>query len=1084
MASSSDDEEASNSLRYEHLCRDLNMDEDTSSEAWSSYQRISTNYTLEGDSLHWLACALYVACRRSVVPTVDSSGTVEGNCVSLTRLLRAAKLSLIQFFSKMKKWLDMSNAAGDFRKKIELLERNFHVSTVIFKKYEPIFLEIFKDPREENAKTQRGRKSRKQPCSVGDVFAFCWTLYIQAKGNFPAISDDLVNSYHLLLCCLDFLFSNALYTRNRRDLLSPNFEGLPPDFGNRDFKPPAYVPCVVERLCNKHQGIILEAIGIKQHHWKPFIKQLFEKKTLKGNEENLTGVLDQGNFDQNCKSLNKEYEEYVLSVGDFDERIFLDEEAHEEIGTPAKVYSFTEVDEQQRMGLRRNLQEHFTRTRSLAPSTPLTGRRYLKEKDPKITPVSTATQSVSRLQALLSGLKAGPSDRLLKIFQQCSRNPQEAIENRVEILGETFLKEYVQPSPDRPKSPCSTREFALKRLKLAEILYYKVLESITLMEQRRLQGHLDLVSLLEQGSFHCSLMACCLEIVIFSYNSQRTFPWMIEIFDISPYHFYKIIEVFIKAEDGLSRDVVKHLNHIEEQILECLAWNHDSPLWASIHELGAVPSCEEVSLPTQTEAVHSTQNLLASPIVHPRVQRICGEESATRRVLQTPSSPTVHEVFSSPVTPSSGARRNLMANFGSSPPAQNSTAVTLSPTTRQAARNAPTLIITPAAASGGYIVNGVTAQAVVLPSTSTTVQVTSPQAGSALAPSAAITSPTSSPIRASSAPATPKGKSTTPSKPKKIGSLALFFRKLYHLASVRLRDLCAKLDVQEDLRLKMWTCFEHTLMHMTELMKDRHIDQILMCSIYVMGKVTNSDLSFQNIMKCYRTQPQAVSHVYRSVLLRGRRGTPLGSSGSDGGKGIKGDAGSSAPSSPVHSSNSARASPVRSSSTVPSTPPPTSVSGSSSTENSPDIDGERGDLIEFYNKVFIKRVKNFALRFSTGDRALDSPPLSPLPVMKNQAHSPRRKVSSRHSVYISPHKNGFSMTPTTKMLYCFKESSAEKLRDINQMLKQGSGETTRKRALLQDDKNSQPPNKRSSSEEVLQRKLTSMLEERQASASR
>ena len=44
--------------------------------------------------------------------------------------------------------------------------------------------------------------------------------------------------------------------------------------------------------------------------------------------------------------------------------------------------------------------------------------------------------------------------------------------------------------------------------------------------------------------------------------SFRTFPWMIEIFDISPYHFYKIIEVFIKAEDGLSRDVVKHLNHV------------------------------------------------------------------------------------------------------------------------------------------------------------------------------------------------------------------------------------------------------------------------------------------------------------------------------------------------------------------------------------------------------------------------------------------------------------------------------------------------------------------------------------------
>lgn len=88
------------------------------------------------------------------------------------------------------------------------------------------------------------------------------------------------------------------------------------------------------------------------------------------------------------------------------------------------------------------------------------------------------------------------------------------------------------------------------------------------------------------------------------------------------------------------------------------------------------------------------------------------------------------------------------------------------------------MIITPApGSSGGYIVNGV-AQAVVLPNTSTTVQVTSPQAGSVLAPSNAMASPMSSPVRSTSAPTTPKTKVPTPSKPRKTGSLALFFRKV------------------------------------------------------------------------------------------------------------------------------------------------------------------------------------------------------------------------------------------------------------------------------------------------------------------
>ena len=68
-------------------------------------------------------------------------------------------LSLIQFFSKMRKWADMSNLQQDFRLRMDSLERNFEVSTVIFRKFEPIFMDVFLDP--QGAEPPRQPRSRK-----------------------------------------------------------------------------------------------------------------------------------------------------------------------------------------------------------------------------------------------------------------------------------------------------------------------------------------------------------------------------------------------------------------------------------------------------------------------------------------------------------------------------------------------------------------------------------------------------------------------------------------------------------------------------------------------------------------------------------------------------------------------------------------------------------------------------------------------------------------------------------------------------------------------------------------------------------
>ena len=51
--------------------------------------------------------------------------------------------SLIEFFRKIKKWLEMAKLPQSYLDKVEALERKFEVISVIFKKYESEFYEVF-----------------------------------------------------------------------------------------------------------------------------------------------------------------------------------------------------------------------------------------------------------------------------------------------------------------------------------------------------------------------------------------------------------------------------------------------------------------------------------------------------------------------------------------------------------------------------------------------------------------------------------------------------------------------------------------------------------------------------------------------------------------------------------------------------------------------------------------------------------------------------------------------------------------------------------------------------------------------------
>lgn len=279
-------------LRFVELCRDINMDNITMENAWQSYKEIKTKYTLEGDNLHWLICSLYSACRASTQALHSVSGEVmKGNLMSLTKILEKAKFSFTGFLKKMDTWLQMSPDKL-LKEHIDVLECNFRVSTVVFKKFAPIFLDVFRscEPsilerslKSASSSNQR-RANRRMTCSSDDVFKFCWMLFVHAKGTeCQAIGGEVLPSFQLLLCAVNLCFKNALCCAHRRSLLNHNFPGLPEGWDDDDYvASEAELPDVISLLVQRHvelsreevEQFILQTQVLSRHTWTKYISNL------------------------------------------------------------------------------------------------------------------------------------------------------------------------------------------------------------------------------------------------------------------------------------------------------------------------------------------------------------------------------------------------------------------------------------------------------------------------------------------------------------------------------------------------------------------------------------------------------------------------------------------------------------------------------------------------------------------------------------------------------------------------------------------------------------------------------------------
>ncbi|XP_010123988.1 PREDICTED: retinoblastoma-associated protein-like, partial [Chlamydotis macqueenii] len=293
---------------------------------------------------------------------------------------------------------------------------------------------------------------------------------------------------------------------------------------------------VIEALCKEHDCNLDEVKNLYFTSFLPFL--------------NSVGIVASNGLPE-VEVLSKQYDELYLKNKDIDARLFLDDD--ETLQPDAIACSQLE-----RTPLKNNPDEDLN---VILPQTP----------------VRAAMNNIQQLIMILNSATDKPSDTLIMYFNNCTVNPKDSILKRVESLDHIFKKKFAEAVGQ------GCAEIGSQRYKLGVRLYYRVMESMLKSEEERLSVQ-NFSKLLNDNIFHTSLLACAVEVVMATYGrnasqsdgtsaeTDLSFPWILNVFDLKAFDFYKVIESFIKAEPSLTREMIKHLERCEHRIMESLAW--------------------------------------------------------------------------------------------------------------------------------------------------------------------------------------------------------------------------------------------------------------------------------------------------------------------------------------------------------------------------------------------------------------------------------------------------------------------------------------------------------------------------------
>ncbi|TVU24646.1 hypothetical protein EJB05_27095 [Eragrostis curvula] len=254
------------------------------------------------------------------------------------------------------------------------------------------------------------------------------------------------------------------------------------------------------------------------------------------------------------------------------------------------------------------------------PSSPSSPGNVGSVRIMQMTPVTSAMTTAKWLREVISSLPQKPSSKLQQFLSSCDRDLTNDVTKRVNVVLEAIFP--TKSSADRGGSiglNCANAfdiPWAEARKMEASKLYYRVLEAICRAEAQN-NSVQNLTPLLSNERFHRCLIACSAELVLATHKTvMMMFPAVLESTGLTAFDLSKIIENFVRHEETLPRELKRHLNSLEEQLLESMAWEKGSSLYNSLVVARPSLASEINRLGLLAEPMPSLDDLVARQNIH------------------------------------------------------------------------------------------------------------------------------------------------------------------------------------------------------------------------------------------------------------------------------------------------------------------------------------------------------------------------------------------------------------------------------------------------------------------------------------